>query len=136
MNDLKKWQKIEIFKKKLFTMETQTLNFEFALRELLTPIITHALDEAMSRYFLTYMANHPTEPDIYDIRAASQYLGMALSTIYTMTSRREIPHFKKGRRLMFKKSELDQWVQEGKRKTKWEIGKEIDDYTARRWGKQ
>jgi excisionase family DNA binding protein len=114
-------------------METQPSNFESAIREFLTPIITHAVDEAMSRYFLNYMANHPTEPDIYDIRAASQYLGLALSTIYTMTSRREIPHFKRGRRLMFRRSELDQWVQEGKRKTKWEISQEIDDYTARRW---
>jgi len=109
---------------------------ENSLRELLTPIIHRAVDEAMSRYFLNYMANHPTEPDIYDIRAASQYLGMALSTIYTMTSRREIPHFKKGRRLMFKRSELDEWVTEGRRKTKLEISREIDDYTARRWGKQ
>ena len=114
-------------------MEAQAQTFESAFREFLTPIITHALDEAMSRYFLNYMANHPTEPDIYDIKAASQYLGLALSTIYTMTSRREIPHFKRGRHLMFKRSELDKWVEEGKRKTKREISQEIDDCTARRW---
>lgn len=110
------------------------LSFEQSLRELITPIIKEAVNTAIEKYFIDYIENHPNEPDIIDLNGVIEYLGLKRSTVYTMTSKREIPHFKKGRKLLFKKSELDHWVAEGKRKTKREIGQEIDDYTARRWG--
>ena len=63
------------------------------------------------------------EEDIVDFIKAKSILGCASSTLYAKTSRGEIAHFKKGRKLYFRKSELIEWIEKGRRKTK----KDIDD---------
>ncbi len=52
---------------------------------------------------------------------AAKYLGLAIQTIYGLVSRREIPHSKKGNRLYFDKSDINTWVNQGRRKTIDEI---------------
>ena len=44
---------------------------------------------------------------------ARNYLNVASSTLYGLTSRKEIPFMKKGKRLYFKKEDLQRWVEEG-----------------------
>lgn len=59
--------------------------------------------------------------------------GIPLSTIYKMTSRKEIPHYKPrgtGSKLYFKKSEINDWLLHGKRKARQEIEDEADTYLA------
>jgi excisionase family DNA binding protein len=58
----------------------------------------------------------PSDSDEYfDFLEMCDFLGIAQSTGYQRVSRGEIPHFKKGRRLYFKKSELLAWVESGRR---------------------
>lgn len=38
------------------------------------------------------------------------YTGCARTTLYRLTSAKEIPHYKLGQALRFKKSELDEWL--------------------------
>lgn len=38
--------------------------------------------------------------------------GFSKSTIYKMTSKKEIPHYRRGKVLFFDKQELDQWAKE------------------------
>lgn len=64
-------------------------------------------------------ANHPM-----DIKALSTYLKMSRSSIYKMTSSNDIPHYKNGRRLYFKKSEIDEWIFSNRIKTNDDIKKE------------
>jgi excisionase family DNA binding protein len=59
--------------------------------------------------------------DILSIEQACQYLKLAKQTIYGFTSKNEIPFFKKGKKLYFKKTELEQWLLEGRQKTHREI---------------
>jgi excisionase family DNA binding protein len=59
--------------------------------------------------------------DILSIEQACQYLKLAKQTIYGFTSKNEIPFLKKGKKLYFKKSELDKWLLEGRQKTHREI---------------
>jgi excisionase family DNA binding protein len=47
------------------------------------------------------------------IEEASKLIGLAISTIYSLTHRNEIPHIKKGKKLWFKRSELLQWLDSG-----------------------
>ncbi|GAA4295711.1 helix-turn-helix domain-containing protein [Nibribacter koreensis] len=54
--------------------------------------------------------------ELLTIEQAAQMLGLAKSTIYVLTSRQEIPCFKKSRRLYFRRSELLTWVEAGRRK--------------------
>jgi hypothetical protein len=58
-----------------------------------------------------------------DVELASRVTGLAKSTIYSLTSRRLIPHAKKGKRLYFNEKELLTWIDQGRRRTRSEITK-------------
>lgn len=67
------------------------------------------------------LENRPTrsapskEEDPYmNIAEVAAYTRLAKQTIYQKTSTRTIPHRKIGSRLIFRKSEVDQWLQAGK----------------------
>ena len=49
----------------------------------------------------------------------------AKATVYAEVQAKKIPYYKKGKKLMFRKSEIDKWIMEGKRKTLAETEKEI-----------
>lgn len=55
---------------------------------------------------------------------ASEYLNIAKGTIYGLTSKRLIPHFKRGKKLVFLKADLDQWLLSQRMKTVDEIIKD------------
>lgn len=94
-------------------------------------IVTHdSLPEAVSRLFdrldniekLLELKTTPSAPDEFlDINEAGDLIRLTPASIYGLVSRREIPHNKKGNRLYFLKSELLQWMQEGRRRTIKEI---------------
>lgn len=50
------------------------------------------------------------EPKYLNAQEASFYLGMPLATLYGYTHRKQIPHYKRGRILMFERADLDQWM--------------------------
>lgn len=50
-----------------------------------------------------------------DISEAAALLKLAKQTIYSLTATEQIPFFKRGKKLYFKKSELESWVSEGKK---------------------
>ena len=74
---------------------------------------------------------HPHMSEIMNLIQAAEYLSLSKSSLYKSTSQREIPHFKMGKRIYFKKSELDQWVTEIRVKTRKDIEREADAYIAK-----
>jgi excisionase family DNA binding protein len=50
--------------------------------------------------------------EVMNIRQASQYLGVSPDTLYKYVYQELIPAFKLGNRWRFKKSKLDQWMEE------------------------
>ena len=68
----------------------------------------------------------PEVREVMDIRQASDYLAISPDTLYKYASEGFVPAFKLGNRWRFKKSRLDQWMEEkssemepqGKRKPK------------------
>lgn len=64
----------------------------------------------------------------------SKGYGFAKPTIYALTSKREIPFIKKGKRLLFERSEIESWILEGRKKTKAEIKKEFDNDLNKKLG--
>jgi len=50
--------------------------------------------------------------EVMNIREASQYLGVSADTLYKYVNEQKIPAFKLGNRWRFKKSKLDQWMEE------------------------
>ena len=65
---------------------------------------------------------------VLDLDEAVLYTGYSRGYLYKLTSTRQIPHFKKARKLFFNRSELDDWLQEQRIKTDEEIDSEATTY--------
>lgn len=61
--------------------------------------------------------NH-SKTDHFTVKQASAFLDLAEQTIYGLTSRNEIPHYKRGKKLYFLKVELEKWILENRRPLK------------------
>jgi len=59
---------------------------------------------------------------------ACAFLGLAKPTIYGLVHKKGIPVSKRGKKLYFSKSELTQWIESGRKKTKKEIDIEADEH--------
>jgi len=85
------------------------------------------LPEAVTRllekidHIETLLTEHGTQqagPDQpINIKEAADFLDLAVPTVYSKVSRKEIPVNKKGKRLYFYKSELEEWIRQGRKQT-------------------
>ena len=87
---------------------------EQEFKEFLKSAITEIIGEDLSKL-------KPTLSDILNIKEASAFLKLKITTLYEKTSRKIIPHFKKGNTLYFNRSELEDWIKAGKVNTKQEL---------------
>lgn len=86
------------------------------LEEKINGIFEHVQSEKEDTWFTVtelcaYLPTHPVE-----------------HTIYCWTSNRGIPYHKRGKRIMFLKSEIDEWLKENKSKSMNEIQREAEEY--------
>lgn len=68
---------------------------------------------------------------LINIQAAAVLLNLAVSTLYEKTSERSIPHYKHGKKILFKKSELLAWIESRKVASAQEIKKEASRYNTK-----
>jgi len=62
------------------------------------------------------------EPDKFmTLREVAEYLHLSYASIYRLTSNRQIPFSKQGKKLYFLKSEVDEWLKSGRRATVAEL---------------
>ncbi len=68
-----------------------------------------------------------------DVTEAQRYIPghPAIQTIYGWTSNGQIPYHKIGKRIYFVKSELDEWLSHGQRKSEDTLNKEAEEYVKR-----
>lgn len=70
--------------------------------------------------------------DYLDINETSKYLRLSESALYKMTSRNEIPFYKPGgKKIFFKRSELNKWIESGKKESNGEVVDNIETYLSR-----
>ena len=62
----------------------------------------------------------------FSINEAANYVNLSPQTLYGFTSKRKIPFIKKGKKLYFKKDDLDKWLETGRKKSKDEIQDELN----------
>lgn len=72
------------------------------------------------------------DKQIMNISQLAEYLKCSKSSLYKDTATRKIPHFKRGKRVYFKKTEIDEWVTQLRIKTADEIDLEATNYILRR----
>ena len=80
----------------------------------LQEIVGSIISKALSEFKKSQSTTTTPQSDIVFIDEASTITGLKKSTIYLKSSKKEIPHLKKGRKLYFKRSELINWIEEGK----------------------
>ena len=71
-----------------------------------------------------YQEEKPTESSVtklMDAHEIAEYLGLKLSTIYSLTHTRKIPFYKPGKKLLFDPKEIQSWVHENRCSTIEEI---------------
>ena len=61
---------------------------------------------------------------------AATYTDYALKSIYDLTHKKKIPHYKKNGKLYFKKTELDEWMAEDRVLTERELNIRATTYVA------
>jgi excisionase family DNA binding protein len=73
-----------------------------------------------------------SDTHIMNIKQLAEYLKCSKSSIYKDTSTRKIPHYKRGKRVYFKKTEIDEWITQLRVKTSREIEMEASAYIIKR----
>jgi excisionase family DNA binding protein len=76
--------------------------------------------------------NHPESDNILSIEQAANFLNLSKLTLYGKVSRRELPVSKRGKRLYFLRSELEQYIKSGHKKTVDELKMEASETMKRR----
>lgn len=69
---------------------------------------------------------------VLNFNEACKYLDVSPSHLYKLTSTKQIPHFcPQGKKLYFKRDELDSWLQRNRQSAADEIEKAATDYVIR-----
>lgn len=68
--------------------------------------------------------------NVIGVEEAAMLTGYTIKGIYTLTSEKRIPHYKKNGKLYFKKDELEAWMTENKVLTQREINIKAQTYVA------
>ncbi|KGO83738.1 AlpA family transcriptional regulator [Flavobacterium cauense R2A-7] len=75
---------------------------------------------------------HAFNKEILTLDEAANYLCLSKSALYKITSRKEIPFYNPGgKKIYFRRIDLENWVLESKSMSIDEIGEEIDSYLSR-----
>jgi len=107
-------------------------NIQKLLREMLEPIIDDCVARAFNKNINEFKFDKQTNNEVFGVLEVSAYLKISKTTVYKLTMDRQLPHYKSGKRLLFRKEEIDKWINKGKVKTQQEISEEADSYLSRR----
>jgi excisionase family DNA binding protein len=70
--------------------------------------------------------------ELMNVQQVAEYLSLSVQTIYGFVHKMEIPNYKRGKRLYFKRTEIDNWIGQSRRKTMSEIEQEASTYLDRK----
>lgn len=69
---------------------------------------------------------------ILTVKEAAKYLGQSVSSIYKLTSKKEIPFYvPNGKMIYFRREELDEWILEGEVSSTSDLESEIEEYLSK-----
>lgn len=66
--------------------------------------------------------------EVLDVEEVALMLNVSKSRIYHLVSRRNIPHYKQGKKVYFKKSEIEEWQLQDRIPTNAEIDSKASTY--------
>jgi excisionase family DNA binding protein len=101
------------------------------LTSLTTDDFKHMVIQAMKEVFhhSSPSSSNGNSKELMNIDEASTFLDIAKTTLYKFTSERKIPHIKKAKKLLFKRSELIAWLETAKKHTMGELMADEHDFS-------
>lgn len=112
---------------------TEKISFD-AMPSLLATIVQklEALEEKVDRLNLSQQCEEKDE--WFNLKELCKYLPSrpAEQTVYGWTSTNFIPFHKKGKSIAFRKSEIDQWLQQSHRKSKSDLMLEASQFVNKK----
>lgn len=86
------------------------------------------IESSVKRAVADLLAAQQERIEHMGIKEAARYLGFTPGSLYVLVSRRQIPHYKRSKRIYFLKSDLDEWIKKGRRETEKKIAAEARNH--------
>ena len=67
------------------------------------------------------VATDVVENELLTIEETAKYINMAVSSVYGLVHTKRIPYIKRGKRLIFERTKINEWLHAGRQKTREEI---------------
>ncbi len=92
--------------------------------------LPHAVSQLLEKVnhienLLSGQQSLPEQDNLFTITRPPGFLNLAVPTLYSKVSRKEIPVNKQGKRLYFYKLELEDWIKQGRKQTYSELRESI-----------
>lgn len=95
----------------------------------LEPILKKWFRETMTEIISTQTSAPPPQSErLLTIKEASEFLSLAVPTLYSKVSKGELPVMKKGKRLYFSDSELIAYLKTGRKKNSDDLLCEVENF--------
>lgn len=101
------------------------------ITQITPPELESLIENSLKKILSDKRAEQPTESERwFDLLGLCEYLPdkPAKATVYGWITRNEIPYHKRAKKLYFLKSEIDEWLRAGRKKTVGEIQAEADAF--------
>ena len=101
------------------------------LQAFITELVNEAVQSALEQHqetAVTELNESNQKAEVLNADQAAEFLHIAKQTLYSMTSRRKIPFYKNGKKILFRKGELKEWLNSGKHDQISKIEKDARSY--------
>ena len=84
--------------------------------------------QAMKESLHMQEQSNEKEDDFMTIQEAAKFLSLAVPSVYGLVYQRKIPHIKRGKRLIFEKKQIIEWLRSARQNTKDTTATMVDNY--------
>jgi excisionase family DNA binding protein len=107
---------------------TESLNhLQAFIKELVNEAVHSALEQHQENVQLDSMGI-AIKSEVLNADQAAELLHIAKQTLYSLTSRRKIPFYKNGKKILFKRGDLEEWMNAGKQEQLSKVHQEARNY--------
>ena len=101
------------------------------LQAFITELVNEAVQTALEQHqdaSATELVEYNQKAEVLSAEQAAEFLHIAKQTLYSMTSRRKIPFYKNGKKILFRRGDLEEWLNSGKHEQISKIEKDARNY--------
>lgn len=108
-------------------MKESITHLQAFITELVNEAVQTALEQHQDASAIELVENNQ-KAEVLSADQAAEFLHIAKQTLYSMTSRRKIPFYKNGKKILFRRGDLEEWLNSGKHEQISKIEKDARNY--------